>query len=33
MTQSLFNEAVKRFKENHIKILVASDIAARGLDV
>lgn len=33
MTQSLRNEAVKRFKENHIKILVASDIAARGLDV
>ena len=33
LAQSVRSETVKQFKEGTIKILVASDIAARGLDV
>lgn len=32
-TQSQREKALKRFKENHSKILVATDVAARGIDV
>ncbi len=33
LPQSKRNETLQKFKENQIKVLVASDVAARGLDV
>ena len=33
LAQSERNETLKHFKENEVKVLVASDVAARGLDV
>lgn len=32
-SQSQRQQVLKKFKENHIKVLVATDVAARGLDV
>jgi len=33
MSQSARNAALKRFKDNEVKLLVASDVAARGIDI
>ncbi|MHA1570648.1 MAG: DEAD/DEAH box helicase [Alphaproteobacteria bacterium] len=33
MAQSLRTETLQRFKNNEIKLLIASDVAARGLDI
>ena len=33
MTQSARNAALARFKNNETRLLVASDVAARGLDI
>ncbi len=33
MSQSARNAALKRFKDNEVRLLVASDVAARGIDI
>lgn len=33
MTQSARNDALRRFKNNEVRLLVASDVAARGIDI
>jgi superfamily II DNA/RNA helicase len=33
MTQSARNAALQRFKDNEVRLLVASDVAARGIDI